>query len=325
MRGAQLVRQWKIINLLETRKQGCTAQELAQLLDANIRSVYRDLDALQDAGFPLYSEREEGQYFWRLLTSEKTNCGIPFNLSELVALRFAQDILGSFKGTPFPAGLNSIIRKIKKMLAPEMLQTMEGIQPQFTLSFTTSKAYDSTILATVSEALTAKKQLEITYGARSTGEETSRVVLPYQIKISNGIFYLVAYCLTRGDVRTFAVNRIKSAKMHEETFDAPESFRSNGRFETAFSVMTGEPKDIVIKFSPKVAKLVTETTWHASQRSEVQPDGRVVVSMHAAVNYEILSWILGFGPRAEILEPPELRERVEKEFREGLAVYNKKK
>jgi predicted DNA-binding transcriptional regulator YafY len=58
MRGTQLARQWKTIRMMESRKTGISAMDLAVELEVPLRTVYRDLDAIQEAGFPLYTEQE---------------------------------------------------------------------------------------------------------------------------------------------------------------------------------------------------------------------------------------------------------------------------
>ena len=68
MRGTQLARQCKIIRILESRKTGITINDLASQLDVPVRSVYRDLEAIQEAGFPLYSERDGKSSVWKMPT-----------------------------------------------------------------------------------------------------------------------------------------------------------------------------------------------------------------------------------------------------------------
>jgi predicted DNA-binding transcriptional regulator YafY len=70
-RGDQLARQWKIIQTLITLKKGKSAAELATDLDIHPRTVYRDLVALQLAGFPIYTDREDGKNLWSLLDAVK--------------------------------------------------------------------------------------------------------------------------------------------------------------------------------------------------------------------------------------------------------------
>ena len=100
-RGDQLGRQWKIIQTLNSSKLGKSAADLAEELECHPRTVYRDLEALQVAGFPIYNERVEGKHLWSLLDTVKHHIPIPFNLTELMALYFSSDMMKVFRGTVF--------------------------------------------------------------------------------------------------------------------------------------------------------------------------------------------------------------------------------
>ncbi|MBW2341877.1 MAG: helix-turn-helix domain-containing protein, partial [Deltaproteobacteria bacterium] len=99
MRGDQLGRQWRIIQTLVSSRYGKSAADLASELDCHPRTVYRDLEALQVAGFPMYTERAEGKNLWSLLDTVKHHMPIPFSLTELMALYFSRDMLKVFKDT----------------------------------------------------------------------------------------------------------------------------------------------------------------------------------------------------------------------------------
>ena len=96
-RGDQLARQWMIFQKLMTAKYGKTVNDLAADLDCHPRTVYRDLEALQVGGFPIYNERINGTNFWALMESAKNPVPIPFSLPELIALYFGRDLLKVLK------------------------------------------------------------------------------------------------------------------------------------------------------------------------------------------------------------------------------------
>ena len=92
-RGDQLSRQWKIIQTLISSRMGKSAADLAEELECHPRTVYRDLEALQATGFPIYTERFEGKNLWFLLDTVKHLIPIPFSLPELMALYFSSDMM----------------------------------------------------------------------------------------------------------------------------------------------------------------------------------------------------------------------------------------
>ena len=110
-RGDQLGRQWKIIRRLIASKQGKSVRELASELDCHPRTVYRDLEALQVAGFPVYNERVDNKSLWSLLDSAKHLIPVPFNVTELMALYFSRDMLKTLKETIFYDALESLSRR----------------------------------------------------------------------------------------------------------------------------------------------------------------------------------------------------------------------
>ncbi len=85
-RGDQLARQWRILQSLIAAHRGKSAADLARELEYHWRTVYRDLEALQLAGFPIFTDRVEGKNLWSILDTVRHNIPIPLNLTELMAL-----------------------------------------------------------------------------------------------------------------------------------------------------------------------------------------------------------------------------------------------
>ena len=128
-RGDQLARQWKIIQTLISSKMGKSAADLAEDLECHPRTVYRDLEALQIAGFPIYTERVDGKNLWSLLDTVKHQIPIPFSLPELMALYFSSDMMKVFQGTVFYDSLESLFQKVKTTLPPESKIQMKMLIP----------------------------------------------------------------------------------------------------------------------------------------------------------------------------------------------------
>lgn len=316
MRGEQLARQWKIIRLLESRKHGITANEIAVELATPLRTVYRDLDAIQAGGFPLYTDKEGRHAYWRVMDGFMSRLPLPFTSTELMALHMSRHLLRVFDGTVFQESIESFFEKLRASLSPETVQYLENLSQGITVGFGSVKNYETfkEIASQVSDATAKRRSLEIVYGAASTGEETRRKVDPYHLWAMNGAFYLIGRCHMRNDVRTFSLDRIKSLSVLSESFECLHDFSLEDYCQTAFRVMTGDPEVVKVRFAPTAAYVVKERIWHPTQEISDAPDGGVVITLEVPINFEIVSWILGFGSTAEVLEPESLRERISQEL-----------
>src|SRR5512145_2982955 len=100
MRNAEVIRQWKILKRIEAGRY-TTSAEMAAEHGVTERTIRRDLEALQEAGFPLYDDRADGRKVWRLVEGYKQRLTQSFTLSELAALYFSRNMLAFLRGAPF--------------------------------------------------------------------------------------------------------------------------------------------------------------------------------------------------------------------------------
>jgi predicted DNA-binding transcriptional regulator YafY len=133
---------------------------------------------------------------------------------------------------------------------------------------------------------------------------------PYRLQYHQGGLYLIALDHAKEDVRTFAVERIRTAAVTRSRFTPPPAATLDELQSTAFQLIHGEPQLIRIRFSPEQAPYVAERIWHESQKLEEQPDGSVILSLTVASLWEVKRWLLGWGADAEVLEPCDLRQAV---------------
>ncbi len=270
------------------------------------------LDALLHARFPIYTEREGRNSYWRLVEGFKSGLPLPFTTTELMALHMSRDVLKVFDGTVFQEGIESLFDKVKTFLPAETIRYLERVSQGVTVGFGPTKDHDSVkeIISRVSEATGTRKRVEVVYVAASTGKETTRKIDPYQVWMMNGGFYLIGLCHLRNSVRTFAVERIRDLSVLDELFRFPEHFSLEEYLQTAFSVMGGDPEVVQVRFSTGAARVVRERTWHPTQDTQEREDGSLGVTLEVPINYEVISWIPGFGSAAEVLRPASLRNKI---------------
>ena len=293
-RGDQLARQWMIFQKLLTSKYGKTVNDLAADIDCHPRTVYRDLDALQAAGFPIYNEKVNGTGFWALLESARKPVPVPFSLPELMALYFSRDAIQTLKETVFYDALESLLRKIKATLPADAGKYLQQVEKCLKVGSGPHKKYGkfSKVIDILNKSIIEKKAVEIVYYTMSRKKVTRREVEPYKLWFYGGGFYLIGHCLWKKEVRIFAVERIKALNLTDKSFKVPADFKFEDFMRHSFGVFRGEPEKISVWFAPEAADYVKEKVWHDSQQIREQEDGSIVFSADIAITRELSRWIM---------------------------------
>jgi len=322
-RGDQLARQWKIFQALVASRRGKSVADLADVLECHQRTVYRDLDALEAAGFPIYSETANGRNLWRLMDSARNPMPVPFTLSELLALHFSSDALRAFRGTVFHDALASVLKKVKASIPPESAGYLRRVAEGLHSRSGPHKNYAGLgdIVEQVNEAVMTRRVIEIVYYTQSRRKETRRKIAPYRIWFHNGDIYVVGHCRWRKEIRVFALDRIREVTLTGERFVVPDEFDVDEFMRAGFGAYHGNPVRLRVLFSAEAADYVGEKTWHETQKLRHHPDGSVLFEADVACTEEVKAWVLRWGRKAVVLEPDELRDAVRSEAAEMLAVY----
>lgn len=325
-RGDQLGRQWKIIQSLLIARWGKSVSEIAEDLACHPRTVYRDLEALQVGGFPLYTEKKDGKNLWSLIETVKRQVPIPLSLTELMALYFSRDMMKVLKNTVFFDSLESLFNKIKSMLPTEAIAYLEQIEKSVAVGQTPYRPYGQfrEIIGVINDALIKKCFVDMEYYTMSRKKKTRRKVAPYKIWFFDGTFYLIAYCRTRKDIRVFVVDRIRKIRKTDEAFEIPESFDFENFMKYRFGVFQGERTVVKVRFSAEIAGYIKEKIWHDTQTIEEKNDGSIILSVEVAGIDEIKYWIMGWGSKARVLVPASLRDEICSDAKALLQSYSEK-
>ncbi len=323
-RGDQLERQWKIIQALIASKRGKTAHELADMVQGNLRSVYRDLEVLQTAGFPIYNEKADGKKVWAVMETFKHSIPIPLDMPELMALYFSLDMLRAMHDTVFYESLESLFHKIKATLPPESADFLKNLQKALCVDQKQYRQYGKLkkIITAINDAVMQSRSIDIIYFALSKKSRTKRIVDPYRIWFINGTFYLVGYCHLRKEVRTFALDRIRNIEITDSGFTIPDDFNFNDFMSGGFGAYCGGiPEKVKVSFAPEIAGYIEEKIWHESQKIYRNKNGSIIFEATVAVNEELENWVLSWGAKARVLEPESLKVRMRQEAEKMALAY----
>ena len=120
------------------------------------------------------------------------------------------------------------------------------------------------------------------------------------------------------------MDRIKSYTVTDESFEMSEDFKLEDYLQTAFRVMRGKTEKVTFRVNPGAAHVVRERIWHPTQELREIQGGGIEISVEVPINYEIISWIMGFGSAAEVIEPESLRKQIMQEFDSAARQYRKR-
>lgn len=322
MRGDQLARQWLLIQRLAKSRGGVGLDALADELGCVRRTVYRDLDALMYAGFPVLSEKRDGKAYYRFL--DRFQLGqVPFTPDELLALAFSSDLLKSLEGTVFHDSIQSAITKIKAGLGPELSHYLEQYRDAFRVMPGPHKRYADSrdAIRTLNEAVQGRRTLSLRYRSGHSGEQSERQIDPYKVWYNAGALYVIGHDHSKGAIRTFAVDRILALAETGLRFEPPADFDFDAYTASNFGVVAEPRARVRIRFDERWAAYVGEREWHASQQTTALAGGGIELVLEVGAGQELLGWVLSFGAGAVVVEPESLREQVRSALAETLARY----
>ncbi len=322
MRGEQLARQWRLIQRLAHSRVGVDLDALADELDCVRRTVYRDLDALMLAGFPVVSEKRDGRVLYRFIETFRMG-DVPFSPDELLAMVLSEDLLRVLEGTVFHDSILSAQAKIRAGLGPELAGYVERLGETFRVMPGPHKQYAQfrDVIAQLSDAVLDRRTLRMRYRTGRTGTVATRDLDPYRVWYRSGGLYVIGRDHKSDEIRTFAVERIQRLDRTDLHFEIPEDFDFDTYTAASFGVMTEPATRVRLRFTAEWAIYIEERTWHPSQSIVKRKDGSVDLTLDVGGTPELRSWILSFGSGALVLEPEELRAVVAAEHQRALSRY----
>jgi predicted DNA-binding transcriptional regulator YafY len=318
-RNDQAVRQLVIINKLEVSRHGLTLDQLAEAIDPaaarHPRTIRRDLDAIEAIGWPLVTERVEGQVRWKLLEGFRNIPALRLSPTELMALTVSRRLIAPLEGTELHASLQSALGKAAAALPPQGVELAHQLENTFSVGLGPHKRYrhHREIVERITQAIVHKTRMQMRYESASRGRMTRRDVDPYRLWYASGGLYLVGYCHLRNEPRMFAVERIKSATPTDFPYQIPLHFDFDAFIEDSLTVMRGPRMTVELEFDKPTAAWVKDRVWHSSQQLKRLSRGRMQMILSVADSREVVGWVLSFGSGVRVVRPDTLRVAVEQE------------
>ena len=182
---------------------------------------------------------------------------------------------------------------------------------------------DPEIVSRICDAVKSNKRLKVVYRSQKSAKIETLVVDPYGLAFKRHSWYLVVHSQSHEGIIQLKLIRIQQAEDTGETFQRPSDFCLQDFYMGSWEVWAGgEETSVRVRFSPCVAPMIRENSYHPSQQTEDTPDGGIILSVSVAGAEEIGSWILSYGAEAEALEPEGLRDRIRSAAATMVEIYS---
>lgn len=316
MEGSPLVRQWILLRILCVRRYGMTVKELSAEVGVCEKTIRRDLESFQTAGFPLTQTTGPFGRKSYSIDPEKNQPGMAFAYDEAIALYLGRRLLEPLAGTVFWEASQRAFKKIRAMLGTNALKYVDQFAAVFHQTSVGAGDYSqmAELIDLMMQGIEERRAMFITYRSQQATEPVTYDIYPYGITYHRGSLYLIGHSPQRNAIRHWKVDRIEGASLEELRFERPADFDLSRHFAKSFGVFQGDGNaHVKVRFSPAVARYVQESNWHASQKLTKEKDGGVLAEFDLDGTEEIMRWILSFGKNAVVLEPEELIQEISKE------------
>ncbi len=300
------------------RKRTLRAEDLAATFETSVRTIYRDMQALSEAGVPVVGSPGQGYSLMEGFFLPP----VRFTVEEAVAMLIGADLVEQAFGKNYGHSARGVQRKVEALLSQEFIREVEGIRSTFRLldiGEANQREREKQYAELLHEAILHRRKVRFRY--RKTIPETDgnresvRDAAPYGLVLARGVWTLLAFCDLRQDIRRFRLSRMSGLTMLEDSFDLPEHFSFDD-----YKPPDNRTLEVRLLVQPAIADQVLEAKSFYIEEMADHPDG-VLVTLRVRQLEEISDWVLGLGANALVLEPPSLREKIREEAEKLLKRY----
>lgn len=298
------------IILIITSKGRVTGQELAEHFEVSLRTIYRDIDKICEAGIPVASEGGKGGGFYLMESFSLDKLFL--KEGEVHTLKAMMDSLGFLFGKS--EQFNDLLLKFE---ASDEKKDVIKDRLNINMSHFSMEEELKEYLHLINRAIEERKALELEYVNRRQAFE-KREVLPYYIDFSAGNWYLVGFCKSRNAFRRFKLVRIRGLKLGEGFQKEALSIDDiRKEFEEEF---LNKSIRVVLKFDGRMGAQLVE--YFPKESIRAAEDGSYIAEDHFPHEEGLVRFLLGFGKYCEVLEPEYLKTEIRNYLKDMLGKYN---
>ncbi len=294
-----------ILTHLQSKKR-VTAQQLADRFDLSLRTVYRDIKALEESGVPVSGEAGVG---YSVMEGYRLP-PVMFTQEEATALLLSAKLAEQLTDDSVRKQMEAAIYKVKAVLRANDKDFVDTLTPlinvyQRHLPDGLSQQYITTILSAIGQ----KRIVQLVYRANYRDELTQRNIEPIGVSYYGQAWHLIAWCQLRNGYRDFRLSRVQKMNVTDQTFENAE----HPSMEQYIQQMMSRDKDlkeVVVRFNKETAKHVGEYRYYNGFVSEeVHDDGVYMKFLTGCLDY-FACWLLTYTDGVTVESPAALQENM---------------
>ncbi|GBL32859.1 hypothetical protein EMGBS12_11690 [Methylophilaceae bacterium] len=303
-----------------------TFEELMNRLEVSRATLKRDLAYMRDRlNAPIVFDREVGGY---RLEKQSGNLkyelpGLWFNADEIFALLTMQHLLN---GLDSGGILTPHIKPLKSRLTELLGSTndpLDQLQKRIKIETMGSRKFNLDHFQAIGSSLLKRKQLHIDYLGRGKNELTSRDISPQRLIYYKDNWYLDGWCHLKEDIRSFSVDAIQRVEILEKKATDVSEEKLNEELGSGYGIFSGKDvKWVTLKFSPERARWVSKEKWHPKQEGQFLDDGSYQLKIPYSKEPELLIDVMKYGPDVQVIEPKDLRKKIQETLIKTLRNYD---
>jgi len=285
-------------------KRVVKAEEISDRFEISLRTVYRDVKALMEAGVPIGSEAGKG-YF---IVDGYHLPPVMFNEQEAIAMLTAGKLVEKMTDQSIRKAYESALLKIKAVLNASEKDHLENLQSSIQVFRhpRMEEEFPNQYLADVQQAISRRHVLWIDYQSAKTTERSTREVEPIGVVHYSGYWHMIAWCRLRNGYRDFRIDLIREMKTNGAVFDARNHFTLQEYFQS-LTEANQFMKRVIVTFEKSVVQFLKHSRYYYGFVSEEDLGERCRMTFLTGNLRYFAKWLITYGSAVELESPDEIK------------------
>lgn len=290
-------------------KRTVKAQTLSDRFQVSLRTIYRDIRSLEEAGVPIIGEAGQG---YSLVDGYRLP-PVMFTSEEATAFVLAEKIVENISDPSTMIHFRNALIKLRSVLPQkekDLTDQMDNVISIRKTPYSTSNASKPQSIPVLLEAITQKKLCQLHYAARGN-EVSERLIEPLGVYYHFDQWYLVAFCQLRADYRTFRIDRFVGLSILQECFE-PNHFNLQEYLDRIKE--NGQLSKIVCRVDQEVWPYLAKEKYDYGLVDETTIDDKIQMTFLVSREDDFARWFIMVAEYADLISPSHLREYVKEKI-----------